>query len=608
MKHYLRLLRYVKPYWMRVALMLFLMFFVSGAFAGIIAGFKPLIDILIGDFNVAQYQKFKVFQHPAGEQVLHKLQAFATNDRLEALFVIALFLVSIQILRGFCEVLQAYLTEYVSGRVAIDLTTDLQARLLNQSVSFFERFGVGNAITIAWSDTQALVRGLNLIFSRLIQEPLNIVGAIAVAFAINWRFALFAMLGLPIAGFGASRLGKFVRRRANFAFQDIAVTLSILQEEFFGIKIVKAFTMENEERFRFRKAMGKFFRNRMRIIKAKEWNSPLNETLGAAGVGLLLLFGGRDVIDGRMSSGSFFAFFVALGAIYRPIKSVSKAYSEVQTILASADRVFGMMDASPSVCDSPTAVGMPRVKGEIRFDNVSFTYNGTDIVLRNINAHIMPGETVALVGHSGAGKTTFANLIMRFYDVSAGAITLDGLDLREVTQESLRRNIGLVTQETVLFNGTVAENIGASQRETDRERVVAAAKVANADEFIQSLPQGYDTEIGERGGTLSGGQQQRLAIARTVYKDPPIFILDEATSSLDSHNEALIQEALERLMKGRTTIIIAHRFSTITFADRIIVLNRGEVEMSGTLQECLDNSEAFRNLYEKQFARPAFRS
>jgi len=585
-----------------VALMLLLMFFISGAFAGIIAGFKPLIDILIGDFDVAEYQKYKVFQYPIGERALLKVQSFTAEDRMKALFVVALLLMLAQILRGFCEVLQSYLTEYVSGKVAIDLTTDLQSGLLDQPLSFFERFGIGNVITIAWNDTQALVQGLNLIFSKLIQEPLNIAGAMVVAFVINWKYALLSFLGIPLAGYGASKLARYSRHRASFAFKDIALTLSILQEEFFGLKIVKAFTMEQQERDRFRRAMGKFFRNRMRIVKAKGWNSPLTETLGAVGVGVLLVFGGRSVVEGRMSSGSFFAFFVALGAVFRPIKNISKAYNKIQTILASADRVFGLMDAPPVVADAPDAIQMPRGKGEISFKNVSFSYNGTDIVLKNINICINGGETVALVGQSGAGKTTFANLVMRFYDVSDGQITLDGYDVRSVTQESLRRNIGLVTQETFLFNGTVAENIAASQHEVDREKVVAAAMVANAHEFVRTLPQGYDTPIGERGGILSGGQQQRLAMARTVYKSPPIFILDEATSSLDSHNEALVQEALGRLMEGRTTIIIAHRFSTITFANRIIVLNRGEIEISGTLQECLEKSETFRILYEKQFA------
>jgi subfamily B ATP-binding cassette protein MsbA len=245
---------------------------------------------------------------------------------------------------------------------------------------------------------------------------------------------------------------------------------------------------------------------------------------------------------------------------------------------------------------------MPRANGEITLENGCFSYNGEDLVLKNIDVKIDAGETVALVGYSGAGKTTFANLVMRFYDLSTGRIAMDDYDLISVTQKSLRQNIGLVTQETVLFDGTVAQNIAALGSNIDRERVIAAAKVANAHEFIKDLPEGYDTKIGERGGKLSGGQQQRLAIARTVHKDPPVFILDEATSSLDSYNEELVQEALGRLMEGRTTIIIAHRFSTIMFADRIIVLNKGEIETTGTLQECLEHSETFRILYEKQFS------
>ena len=603
MKHYIRLIRYLKPYWIRAVLMLALMFFVSGAFAVLIAGFKPLIDILVGEFDVAQYQQQHEFlQNPVGEKVLTTLNRFVETDRMKALGIVAIFLMIIQGFRGFCEMLQLYLANYISGRVEIDLTTELQSHLLDHPVGFFEERGTGVIITIAWNDTQALVRGLNLILSRMLQHPLNIAAAIGVALATNWKVALIALFGLPIAGYGASRFAKYARQRASIAFKDIALTLSVLQEEFYGLKIIKAFTMEEEERARFRQAMGRLFRNRMRIVKAKGWNSPLTETVGAIGIGFLLVLGGREVIEGRMSSGSLIVLFAALGATYQPVKTVSKAYTDIQTILASADRVFGLMDTVPIVCDAPDAVEMPRANGEIVFENVSFSYNGTDLVLKNINVRIEPGETVALVGYSGAGKTTFANLIMRFYDVGAGRITIDGHDLREITQTSLRRNIGLVTQQTMLFDSTVKQNIAASSRDIDNGRTIAAADVANAREFIETLPHGYDTGVGERGCMLSGGQQQRLAIARTVYKDPPIFILDEATSSLDSHNEELVQEALGRLMVGRTTIIIAHRFSTITFADRIIVLNQGEIEMTGSLQECLEGNETFRILYEKQFA------
>ncbi len=603
MLHYVRLMRYLKPYWKRALLMMVLMFFVSGAFAAIIAGSKPLIDILVGEFNVAQYQQqHEIFQHPVAEKTLLKLHAFVQTDRMKALGIVAMFMLAVLMFRGFCEMLQLYLANYISGRVEIDLTTELQSRLLEHSVGFFEERGTGVLITIAWHDTQALVRGLNLILSRLLQHPLNIAAAISVALITNWKFASIALVGLPVAGYGASRFAKYARRRASIFFKDIALTLSLLQEDFFGLKIIKAFTMEDQERARFRQAMGRLFRNRMRIVKAKGWNSPLTETAGAIGVVFLLVLGGREVVAERMSPGSLMVLFVALGATYQPIKTLSKAYADLQTILASADRVFGLMDLTLDVCDATDAAELPRAKGEIVFENVSFSYNGTDVVLKNINARIEPGETVALVGYSGAGKTTFANLIMRFYDVGAGKITVDGYDLREITQKSLRKNIGLVTQDTVLFDGPISHNIAAASEGIDNGRIIAAAQVANAREFIEKLSNGYDSGVGERGCLLSGGQRQRLAIARTVYRDPPIFILDEATSSLDSHNEELVQEALGRLMTGRTTIIIAHRFSTILFADRIIVMNQGEIEMTGTVQECLEQNETFRALYEKQFS------
>ena len=591
--------------------MLVLMFFVSAAFAAIIAGCGPLIDILLGDFNATTYlQDHEWLQHPiispAATLILNKLQEFVTKDRMKAVTTVAAFLLLMQVFRGFCEMLQLYLANYASGRVEIDLTTELQGKLLDQPLGFFEMFGTSGIITIAWNDTQALVRGLNLILSKMLQQPLNIAVAISVALLVNWKIASLAFIGVPLAAFGASRFARYARRRASLAFKDIALTLGILQEELYGLKILKAFTMEDQERARFRHAMGRLFRNRMRIVKAKGWNSPLTETMGAIGVVFLLTLGAREVIAGSMTLANLFVLFLAIGATFQPIKTLSKAYADVQTILASADRVFTLMDAVPFVTDAPDALEMPRAKGEIGFEGVHFSYNfpynPEDLVLKNINIQIEAGETVALVGYSGAGKTTFANLIMRFYDLSLGRITMDGHDLRSVTQKSLRQNIGLVTQETVLFDDTVAQNIAALSNNADRERVITAAKVANAHEFITELPDGYDTKIGERGGKLSGGQQQRLAIARTVYKDPPVFILDEATSSLDSYNEELVQEALGRLMAGRTTIIIAHRFSTITFANRVIVLNKGEIEMTGTLQECLEQNQTFRILYEKQFS------
>ena len=591
--------------------MLALMFFVSAAFGAIIAGAGPLINILLGKFDSAEYlQKYEWLQHPtispAATLILNKLQEFVTKDRMKAVSLVAAFLLLMQVFRGFCEMLQLYLASYVSGRVEIDLTTELQGKLLDQPLGFFEIYGTSGIISIAWNDTQALVRGLNLVLSKMLQQPLNIAVTITLALAVNWKIASLAFIGVPLAAFGASRFARYARRRASLAFKDIALTLGILQEEFYGLKILKAFTMEDQERTRFRHAMGRLFRNRMRIVKAKGWNSPVTETLGAIGIVLLLTLGAREVIAESMSIASLFVLFGAIAATFQPIKTLSKAYADVQTILASADRVFTLMDVVPLVTDAPDALEMSRAKGEIGLEGVyfsySFTYNPEDLVLKNINIQIAAGETVALVGYSGAGKTTFANLVMRFYDLSMGRITMDGHDLKSVTQKSLRQNIGLVTQETVLFDGTVAQNIAALSNNIDLERAITAAKVANAHEFIIELPEGYDTKIGERGGKLSGGQQQRLAIARTVYKDPPVFILDEATSSLDSYNEELVQEALGRLMVGRTTIIIAHRFSTIMFADRIIVLNKGEIEMTGTLQECLEHSETFRILYEKQFS------
>ena len=431
-------------------------------------------------------------------------------------------------------------------------------------------------------------------------EPLNITIALGLAFFLNPRLATLAVVGFPVIGYAVNRFGRQIKKNTRKTLRNRASILSLLQESLFGVKVIKSFVMENYERDRFRAENERLLKNEMRAVRARELLSPIVEIVAAVGVGLFILLGGRDVLSGKMLYGNFLAFYLALGAVIGPLRKLSKAIGEVQTCLAGAVRTFDFMDKLPGVEDSPDAVKMPPIKGKVEFDDISFSYDGKNGIIHNVSLTIEPGEVVAFVGHSGAGKTTMINLLQRFYDVTNGAIRIDGTDIRSVTQASLRSQIGLVTQETILFDDAVAGNISYGRNDYLREDIVKAAKAANAHEFISQLENGYDSVIGEGGSLLSGGQRQRLAIARTILKDPAIFILDEATSSLDSESESLIQDALVRLIEGRTTFVIAHRLSTIRNADKVVVLDNGRIEAVGRHADLLESSPIYRNLYEKQ--------
>jgi len=434
----------------------------------------------------------------------------------------------------------------------------------------------------------------------LIKDTFTILALTGVVFYRNWKLAIIACLIFPLAIIPIKEFGKRLRKFSRKSQQRMGSLTSFLHETIIGNRIVKAFNMEDYEKQRFAQENEKFFKTVLKRVKIRAISHPMMELLGGLGVAAIIWVGGYSVIRGESTPGTFFSFLTALLMLYAPIRDLSKVNLEVQEGIAAAIRVFELLDTQPEIKEEKDAIPLPPISKGIEFRKVSFKYDNED-VLKDISFYVNVGEVIAIVGTSGAGKTSLVNLLPRFYDVEEGEILIDGIDIRKVTLKSLRDQIGLVTQQTILFNDTVRNNIAYGSPNRSDEEVIEAAKAANAHEFIKRLPNGYDTIIGEQGVRLSGGERQRISIARALLKNPPILILDEATSSLDSESEKEVQNALGRLMQGRTVFVIAHRLSTIRNAHRIIVLSEGKIVEEGTHDELINLNGEYRRLYELQF-------
>ena len=500
-----------------------------------------------------------------------------------------------------------YMKNYFMTLVQFHLITELRNRLYKHfntlSFSYFDQKKSGELTSIVINDVANLRRALGSSFHQLLVEPINLLAFILLLFVISWKLALLSIIILPIAGLTILSIGRSIRRKSKRTAAMIAGITNIITETLSSIRVVKAFAMEGYEVQRFFKETHHYFQLILRRAKLGLLASPITETLGVM-IGVLLLWvGGIEVLSGEgLTPEDFLRFILLLFAMMDPLRKLSKVNVALQTGAASAERVFSILDTLPTIVDKADAVKIDSFKEKIRFKNVSFRYESDDKVLKDISFKIEKGSIVALVGSSGAGKSTLADLIPRFYDVNNGGITIDGYDVRDLSLNSLRRLMGVVTQETILFNDTVRANIAYGQKDVNDEQVIPAAKAANALEFINDLSEGFDTVIGEKGVKLSGGQRQRLAIARAIMKNPPILILDEATSALDTESERLVQKALETLMANRTVLVIAHRLSTVTNADKIILLDKGEIKEIGTHNELMEKEGFYSNLYKIQFS------
>jgi len=565
----------VKPYWRILTVAMTCMVMVAAMSAAQAYMVKPLLD-----------------------------EIFFNKDRV-MLNLVPLVLIAVFLLKGFFYYSYSYLLSKVGQSVITDVRKRMYSHILSMPLSFFQKRPTGELISRIMNDVSLLQSAVSDALVGVLKDSFQVIFLLGVVFYQDWKLALMSILFLPPSVYPIIHFGKKHRRLSIKRQQVAASTSNILHETIRGNRIVKAFCMEKHEIARFYAFLDKLFEVTMRNVRLKSISHPLMEVLGGLGIAAIMWYGGNQVLNGTSTPGTFFSFLTALLMVYEPVKGLSKMNSTIQMGLAVAVRIFELLDIKSEVVERPDAAVLPRVREGIEFRSVSFSYDGQHQALQDINLTIRGGEVVAIVGTSGSGKSTLADLIPRFFDVTAGAIRIDGRDVRDVTLTSLRDQIAMVTQQTILFNDTVRNNIAYSDSPCPDEKVRAAARAAYSLDFIEKMTDGFESVIGESGARLSGGQRQRLAIARALLKDAPILILDEATSALDTESEREVQGALENLMKGRTTIVIAHRLSTIRNANRIVVMQEGRIVEEGTHEALLAKGGAYHALYHMQFGEEA---
>ncbi len=582
---------------------------------GLLEAFRILLVSPIFDNVLAPTQHSNGIDLIPGSHRTFDLRHFVPAHFHNDWTVVAFALVATTAIKGVCDYLGTYLVNYAGFGMITDLRNALYNTILRRSVAFFGQHSTGSLLSTIINDIERIQFAMSTVLGEFLQQFFTMVFTVFVVIKLGGRFAWILVLFLPFIALSAKKIGGKVRTTTRKGQEKLADIQHILHETITGNRIVKAFNMEAWEVARFRGAARKLFRANLRSVRAQALSSPLMDVIGAVAVALLLLLGRDKIKVGTFTLGTFATFIYAVFSLYTPVRKFAGFNNNFQQALGASDEIFNFMDTQDDVKQRPGAVELKGFKDSIRFENVGFSYPDAEGVpqeiLRNINLEIHAGEVVAFVGSSGAGKSTLANLVPRFFDVdgnydgngsrSGGRILIDGHDVRDLTLASLRSQIGIVTQDTILFNDTVRNNIAYGQPGVPDKRVIEAAKAANAHEFIERMPNGYDSVIGERGTRLSGGERQRIAIARAILKNAPILILDEATSSLDTESEASVQAALQRLMENRTVLVIAHRLTTVRNANRIVVLEKGTIADEGQHEELVGRTGTYKRLYDLQF-------
>jgi subfamily B ATP-binding cassette protein MsbA len=534
------------------------------------------------------------------------LQQLVPSRFTNAWTVVALALVASTVLKGICDYLGTYLINHAGFGMITDLRDDLYNAFLRRSAAFFSKHTTGTLLSTIINDIERVQYAMSTVLAEFLQQVFTFIFVAVVVVVLGGNLSWVLLLFVPIIIYSSRKIGSRVRHTTRHGQDKLAEIQNILHETITGNRIVKAFNTETWEIMRFRGAARRLFRANLKSVAATAISSPLMDIVGVVGIALLLQLGRSRIAHDQMTPGVFVAFITAVFSLYNPVRKFALFNNNFQQALGASSEIFKFMDLEDDVREKPRAKNLRRFADSVRFEDVSFSYatdgEGSREVLHKINLEVRRGEVLAIVGSSGAGKTTLVHLIPRFFDVSEGRLLIDGTDVRDVTLASLRAQVGIVTQETVLFNDTVRNNIAYGQPHVPLKEVEAAARAALAHDFILALPEGYDTVIGERGVRLSGGERQRLAIARAILKNAPILILDEATSALDSESEALVQSALHNLMTGRTVFVIAHRLSTVRRADRIVVIENGTIADIGAHEELMKKLGTYRRLYELQFA------
>ncbi len=572
MKNYKRLLQYMRPYLNRLGMAVICIIVAAGANLYLPWIIKDMID-----------------------KVLMEKDMLLLN-------LICVGIVVVFLIRGIFYYGQSYLVSYIGQRVIIDVREVMFRKFQRMPIAYFDRHQTGETMSYMTNDVSAIQSALvdNLI--EMFTEGSILIGSIVLMVYLDWKLSLLTLVVIPLVGQAMKIFGRKIKKTGTVIQERLADITSLLQESISSIRVVKSFVREDYEIRRFQKENELNFQAAMKNVQLTSLLTPTVEFLAAVAVTFIVWFGGYEVVNGTLTAGALVAFLTYAVNLANPVKRLSRVWGNLQKAMAAVDRIFAVLDMEETVQNRPDAKPLPATEGHVCLKNVTFSYGGDTPALKNVTLEAASGQMIAFVGPSGAGKSTIANLIPRFYDVNEGAIFIDGHDIRDVTIESLREQIGIVPQETMLFSTTVMENIRYGRLEATDEEVIAAAKAANADVFIRELPEGYETQIGERGMNLSGGQRQRMAIARAILKNPRILILDEATSALDTESEKVVQAALDNLMVGRTSFVIAHRLSTIFNADQIYVIDHGEVKEHGTHQELLEQGGLYSNLYHIQFS------